>query len=117
MNDFAVSIDRIPKIVFSKTLKDIEWPTARLATRELKDEVGALKNQPGKDILISSRSLIVALLNLGMIDELQIIIHPTIPGKGPRLLDNIKEKINLKLISSKVFETTGSVLLCYEPGS
>lgn len=58
MNDFAVAINRIPKIVFSHTLNNVDWNSAKLASQGLKDEVLELKQQPGEDILVGSRSLI-----------------------------------------------------------
>src|SRR5690606_36700403 len=72
MDDFAIAIDRVPKIVFSHTLKNTEWKSATLATRSIEDEVLALKQQPGKDILIGSRSLIIQLMKLNLIDEYQL---------------------------------------------
>src|SRR5206468_6741026 len=58
MDDFAMSIDKIAKIVFSHTLKDTEWDSATLSNQPLEEEVAELKQQPGKDILVGSRSLI-----------------------------------------------------------
>src|SRR6186713_2568655 len=63
MNDFAISINKIEKLVFSNTLNDTGWDTAKLANRPLEEEVLKLKQLPGKDIFIGSRSLIVQLLN------------------------------------------------------
>src|SRR5690606_16172355 len=63
INDFALAIDNIPKIVFSNTLKHVEWKTATLANRDLKETVSDLKQQPGKDIFVGSRSLIIQLMN------------------------------------------------------
>ena len=60
-DEFAVTIDSIPKIVFSHTLNNVEWESATLAKRGLKEEVLELKQQTGKDILVGSRSLIVAV--------------------------------------------------------
>src|ERR1700754_2495677 len=54
MNDFAVAIDKIPKIVFSRTLKNAEWESATVAKRDLKEEVLELRKQSGKDILVGS---------------------------------------------------------------
>lgn len=64
MDDFAVAIDHIPKIVFSRTLKKVDWKSAKLADYDLKEEVLKLKQQEGKDILVCSPSLIVALTKL-----------------------------------------------------
>ena len=69
MDDFAVIAENIPKIVFSRTLSHVEWKNTTLAKGSVKEEVLALKQQPGKDILVGSRSLIVAAANLNLIDE------------------------------------------------
>ena len=113
MDDFAVAIDRVPKIVFSHTLKNLNWETARFAKREFKDEMTALKQEQGKDILIGSPSLIVEATNLGLVDELQISVHPTIVGKGLSLFKNISDRVNLKLIKTKTFGC-GAVTFYYE---
>src|SRR6476660_42173 len=71
MDDFAVAIDNLPKIVFSHTLQHVDWETARLTKKDIQEEVSELRQQEGKDILIGSRSLIVACMNLSLIDEFQ----------------------------------------------
>lgn len=114
MDDFALVMDSIPKIVFSNTLNDVDWKSATLAERDLYDIVLELKNKPGKDILIGSRSLIMQLIKLNLIDELQICIYPVIAGNGMSLFDNIDERTMLKLVTTKTFHG-GSVILYYEP--
>jgi dihydrofolate reductase len=114
IDEFAVTMDNIPKLVFSHTLKNIEWKTAKLAKKNIKEEVLELRQQPGKDILVGSRSLIVALLNLNLIDEFQLCVHPVILGSGLPLFENINEKISLKLLKTKIFGS-GSIILYYEP--
>jgi len=114
MNDFARAIDKIPKIVFSHTLKNVEWESATIAKRDLKDEVLELKQQSGKDIFIGSRSLIIQLIKLDLIDELQLCIHPVVVGKGLPLFVDINDRITFKLIKNKVF-SGGAVILYYEP--
>jgi len=113
-DEFAVTIDGIPKIVFSRTLKNVEWESATLAKRGIKEEVLALRQQPGRDILVGSRSLIVTLLNLNLIDEFQLCVHPVIAGKGLPLFENINDRIMLTLIKTKTF-SAGSVTFYYEP--
>jgi dihydrofolate reductase len=115
MDDFAVAIDNIPKVVFSRTLKDTQWKTARLATRDIKEEVLALRQEAGKDILVGSRSLIVSLLKLNLIDEFQLCVQPIIAGKGLPLFENINNRIDLKLLKTKTFNSSGSVTFYYEP--
>ena len=113
MNDFAIAIDKIPKIVFSNTLKDTDWDSAKLATQPIEEVVAALKQQPGRDILIGSRSLIVQLANLNLIDEYQLCIHPVVIGKGLPLFDKINDRTIFKLLKTKIF-TSGAIILYYK---
>ena len=114
MNEFAVAIDTIPKIVFSRTLKNVDWESARLATKNLEQEVLELKQQQGKDIFVGSPSLIVSLTQSGLIDEYQLCVHPVVVGGGLPLFKNIKNKISLKLFMSKTFGG-GAIILYYKP--
>ena len=114
MNDFAIAIDKISKIVFSHTLKNVEWESAKLANRDIEEEVLELKQQSGKDIFVGSRSLIIQLMKLNLIDEYQLCIHPVIAGTGLPLFENIKDRTVLKLIKTKTF-SGGAVTLYYEP--
>src|SRR5690554_1168847 len=114
MNDFAKAIDNIPKIVFSRTLENVEWKSATIADRDLNETVLELKQQPGKDILVGSRSLIIQLLNSKLIDEFQICIYPLLEGKGLPLFDQINDKIVFKLVKTKTF-SGGAIILYYEP--
>ena len=113
-DEFAVTIDKIPKIVFSRSLKEVDWQTAKLATRDLKEEVLELKQQSGKDILVGSRSLIIQLMKLNLIDEYQLCVHPVVAGSGLPLFENINDRTILKLIKTKTF-SGGAVTLYYEP--
>ncbi len=114
MNDFAVAIDKIPKIVFSHTLKDIEWDSAKLSNKSLEEKVLGLKRQPGGDILVGSRSLIIQLMKLNLIDEYQLCVHPVVAGSGLSLFENINDRTILKLLKTKTF-SGGAVTLFYEP--
>jgi dihydrofolate reductase len=113
MDDFAIAIDKIPKLVFSRTLKNLEWESAQLAKRELKEEVLRLKQQAGKDIFVGSPGLIVELTKLHLIDEYQLCVHPVVVGSGLPLFKNINEKISLKLLKTKSFKV-GAVILYYK---
>jgi dihydrofolate reductase len=112
-DEFAVAIENISKIVFSKTMDQVNWKSARLATAGLSEEVTALRQQPGGDILVGSRSLIVALLNMQLIDELQLCIHPVIAGGGLPLFEHIRDRILPKLVKTKTFGS-GTVVMYYE---
>jgi dihydrofolate reductase len=113
IDDFAVLIDNIPKIVFSRTLKDVYWKNAALKKEIIKEEVIELKQQAGKDIFVGSPSLIVAFSQLDVIDEYQIGVQPIIIGSGLPLFKNIRDRINLKLLETKTFGC-GAVVLYYE---
>ena len=114
MNDFAIAINKIPKIVFSHTLKNTEWDSARLSNQAIEEEVLGLKQQSGKDILVGSRSLIIQLMKLNLIDEYQLCVHPVVAGSGLQLFENINDRTVLKLIKTKTF-SGGAVTLYYEP--
>ena len=113
-DDFAVLIESIPKIVFSRTLKNVDWKSARLAKRDIKEEVIALKEQPGKDVFVGSPSLIVALTNLHLIDEYQLCVHPVVAGNGLPLFKKINDKSFFKLLNTKTL-SSGAIILYYEP--
>jgi len=114
MDDFAMAIDKIPKIVFSHALKNVEWESAKLANRTIEEEVLELKQQSGKVIFVGSRSLIIQLMKLNLIDEYQLCIHPVIVGNGLPLFENINDRTILKLIKTKIF-SSGAVTLYYAP--
>jgi dihydrofolate reductase len=114
MDEFAVIIQNIPKIVFSRTLTNVEWENANLAQGDFKEEVLHLKQQQGKDILVGSPSLIVTLTILNLIDEYQLCVHPVIIGSGLPLFKNITNRVILKLLKTKIFGS-GSIVLYYEP--
>jgi len=112
MNDFAMAIDKIPKIVFSHTLKNVDWKSATIANRGLKETVLELKQQSGNNIFIGSRSLIIQLMKLNLIDEYQICVHPVVAGSGLPLFENISDRTILKLVKTKIFKG-GAVTLYY----
>lgn len=116
-DEFAVLMDNLPKIVFSRTLKGVEWETARVAKRGIREEVIELKqsgSRGGKDIIVGSPGLIASLTQLNLIDEFQLVVHPTVVGSGLPLFRNITEKVDLNLLKTKTFRC-GAVTLYYEP--
>lgn len=113
MDDFAIVMDRTPKIVFSRSLKNVDWKSAILANRTIDQEVIELKQQLGKDIFVGSRSLILQLIKLNLVDELQLMVHPVIAGSGLPLFEQINERKTLKLIKTKTF-SGGAVTLYYK---
>jgi dihydrofolate reductase len=84
--DLAVWLDEVEKVVFSRTLAQATWSNARIADREPADEVAALKGAEGRDILIlNSASIIRALLDAELVDEMRLILVPLLVGDGLRL--------------------------------
>lgn len=115
LDQFAITIDELPKVVFSRTLKDVGgWKTARLAKRSVKEEIAELKRQPGKDIVVGSRSLIVNCLELGLVDEFQLCIHPVVVGSGLPLFKGMSQNITFELSRAKTFGS-GAVVQYYLP--
>lgn len=113
MDDFAVAIDNASKIVYSRTLKSVDWRNTTLKNEVTKEGILELKQQDGKDLLVGSPGMIVTFSNLGLIDEYQIAVHPAILGTGLPLFKNIKDRINLKLVNTKTFGL-GVVVFYYE---
>jgi dihydrofolate reductase len=114
IDEFAVLIDNISKIVFSRTLKNVDWKNTKLKREVIKEEILELKQQAGKNILVGSPSLIVALTNLDLIDEYQLAVQPTVLGSGLPLFKNVKDRIDLKLLKTKTFGC-GAVTHYYQP--
>src|SRR6202008_2571024 len=94
-DEFAVLINNIPKIVYSRTLKNVDWKNTTLKREIVKEEILELKKEAGKNIFVGSPGLIVAFTQLDLIDEYQLSIQPTIVGDGLRLLKNITHRIDL----------------------
>jgi dihydrofolate reductase len=114
IDEFAVVIENIPKIVFSSRLTNVEWKNTKLAKAGIKEEVLELRQQPGKYILVGSPSLIIELTKLKLIDQYQLCVHPVILGSGLPLFKNISDSVILKLLKTKTFGS-GAITLYYEP--
>jgi len=113
MDDFAVLIDNIPKIVYSRTLKNVDWKNTTLKKELIKEEILELKQQAGKDIYVGSPGMIVTFTQLDLIDEYRLCVHPVILGKGLTLFKNITDSIDLKLLKTKTLGS-GVMALDYE---
>jgi dihydrofolate reductase len=113
MDDFAAAIDSIQKIVYSRTLENVDWKNTELRREVDKDEILELKQQPGRDIFVGSPSMIVTFGNLGLIDEYHLVLHPAVVGSGLTLFKNIADRIDLKLVRTKPF-SGGALALYFE---
>ena len=112
-DDFALLIDRIPKIVYSRSLMQVNWQNITLKNEILSEEIMALKQQEGKDLVAGSPGLIAALIQLDLIDEYQICVHPVIVGSGQALFKNTGHRHDLKLTGTKSF-ACGAIVLYYQ---
>ncbi len=113
-NEFARVFDSLDIVVFSTALKDTERTKTRIVRANVAEEVLALKQQPGKDILVGSLSIASQLSERGLIDEYHFVVHPVVAGKGPRLFETVKlqEKLPLDFTGSDRFHS-GAVALHY----
>jgi dihydrofolate reductase len=110
---FARTIDAAKKYVVSSTLDRVDW-NAELVRGDLKKAVQKLKSEPGKGLLTGGVKLPLALAEMGLIDEYELVVHPRIVGHGPTLFAGLSKRVDLKLVSRLEFGS-GAVAMRYEP--
>jgi dihydrofolate reductase len=99
---YADRMNSLPKYVVSSTLDDLTWNNSHLLDGELEEAVMGLKEQPGHDILIfGSIRLVHSLIELGLVDELRLQVHPVVIGSGTRLFDAAAKSTRLTLAEVK----------------
>jgi dihydrofolate reductase len=115
--EFAHMMNTYPKIVFSTTLQKPSWNNTTLIRANIKEEILQMKKLAGRDMIIyGSGSIVKTFIQQGLIDELQIWVHPVVIQNGMPMFKNITQNIHLKLISTRTF-TSGVVILYYRPVS
>lgn len=108
-------MNNTPKYVISSTITSTPWAHSAVLSGDLTTEVTQLKSQPGKDIQMpGSPRLVRSLIELGLLDELSLMIHPIVLGDGLRLFDTTTERLELNLINSKPL-STGVIAATYQP--
>ena len=112
MHPFAQVMDAAKKHVVSNTLKEVDW-NSELVRGDLRTFVEQLKQQPGKGIGVGGVQLAMALTEIGLIDEYQIVVHPRIVGRGPTLFAGLSKMVDLKLAGREEFGS-GAVAMRYE---
>lgn len=100
------------KIVFSKTLAQVEW-NSRLVRGDIAEEVNKLKEQPGITMGIGGAELASSFIQLGLIDEYWLYVCPIMLGGGKSLFRRLQDRINLRLVETRPFDS-GTVLLRYQ---
>ena len=113
----AERMNKLPKVVFSKTLDKASWSNTRLVKGDMVAEIRKMKKEPGEDmVILGSGSIVSQLAQEGLIDAYQVAVNPTILGQGRTMFEGVKEKLNLKLTKTRTFGN-GNVFLCYEPAA
>ncbi|WP_159884523.1 dihydrofolate reductase family protein [Paenibacillus puerhi] len=119
--EFAEAMNKPPKYVASRNpeVTEVQWgdfgDTISLLADDLHESIVALKSDiEGTIIVPGSAGLVQSLLNAGLVDEINMIIHPVVLGNGKRYLDSISARNDLKLIGTQLYETSGSMRLRYE---
>jgi dihydrofolate reductase len=103
------------KVVFSRTLKKVDWNNTRLVKDDMLAEVRRLKQGTGKDLtILGSGSLVSQLAQERLIDEFEILLNPVVLGGGKTMFEGVKDRFSLRLTGSRTFKN-GNVLLNYEP--
>jgi dihydrofolate reductase len=109
---YAKLAAKTPHYVLSKTLDQVSWPPTARVVRSL-DELQTLKTQPGKNIyVVGGPTLVTALLNANLLDELRLIVHPLLLGDGRPLFEGVTSRRSLEFVHSEP-TTAGRVLLTY----
>ena len=100
--EFAHIWQELPKVVFSRTLTEVEG-NSRLATGDIAEEVGKLRQQPGKDLGVGGADLASACIKLDLVDEYRLFVSPVVVGGGTPFFPPLDEKIDLELVETRTF--------------
>jgi dihydrofolate reductase len=111
MQEFAGIWRAVPKIVFSRTLRQV-GPNAMLRAEVDPDEIRALKQQPGGDMTLGGVDLVETFRRLDLVDEYRLYVNPVVVGRGRRLFETADDQLDLELVETRRFGN-GVVLLRY----
>jgi dihydrofolate reductase len=111
----AEGMNRMPKVVFSRTLDTASWSNTKLVKGDVASEVRRMKNESGPGMaILGSGSIVAQLAPEGLIDEYQLVVNPVALGSGRTMFDGIRGRLNLELTGSRTFRN-GKVFLRYAP--
>jgi len=113
MHPFAETMHAAKKHVVSNTLTQLDWNT-ELLRGDLAQAITELKRRPGNGLNVAGVKLPMALAELGLIDEYEIIVHPRLAGRGPYLFAGLSKPLDLKLVSQQPY-ASGAVAMTYVP--
>jgi dihydrofolate reductase len=113
----AERMNRLPKVVFSRTMDQAAWSNTRLVKNDLAGEIRKMKKESGDGIaILGSGSLVSQLSTDGLIDEFHFAVNPIVLGQGRTMFEDVKNKLDLKLLRSRAFQN-GNVVLVYAPAT
>jgi dihydrofolate reductase len=101
--EFALIWQRLPKVVFSTTLREVEGENTRLATQDLATEIERLKAEPGADLAVGGAGLAAACARLDLIDEYRLFVNPVIVGGGTPFFPDLDGQLDLELVETRTF--------------
>ena len=110
----ADGMNKSEKIVFSKTLKKVDWANTKLVSTDLVKAIKKLKTGEKDMTILGSGSIVTQLADAGLIDTYMFMVDPIAIGKGTSIFKGMKRQLNLKLVSSRPFKS-GVILNQYEP--
>jgi len=114
---YAAPMNDVPKIVFSRTLRDIDatWPVSRVARGDLAAEIAAIKDDSGPDVIAwGGATFASALVEHGLVDEYRLAVQPVAVGSGRPLFGQLPAALHLDLVEAKTF-SCGVVVHIYTP--
>ncbi len=115
MPEVAKGMNRMKKVVFSRSLSKATWNNTRLMKGDLAAEVRKLKKERGGDmVILGSGTIVSQLTQERLIDEYQVIVNPLLLGQGRTMFEGLKDRLALKRTKTRAFRN-GNVLVCYEP--
>jgi len=114
-DDYAAPMNEIPKVVFSKTLKEATWPESSIARGDIAKEIAAIRSQPGGEIIAwGGAGFAQSLARAGLIDEYAIITQPVAYGDGKPLFRELPIALQFEVLATTVY-ASGTALRLYKP--
>ncbi len=112
---FADKINKGRKVVVSTTLGEPGWENTTVISHDVVAELGSLRNDTEGNILVAgSGTLVRTLLENDLVDELRLMVFPTILGRGKRLFPDGIDRLKLKLIDARRVGSEGVQIQVYE---
>jgi dihydrofolate reductase len=102
--EFARIWSELPKIVFSRTLEEVEG-NARLLRDGAVEEAARLKEEPGKDIAVGGAGLAATLIEAGLVDDFRLFVTPTVLGGGTPYFPALQRRFDLELVETRTFDS------------